>query len=155
MTANSTSALKIIAAGLKILDGDESRKLVVSELKQEKDPADIAGDGVAKLMGILMNQSKGTMPMKAAMPAATILMCEALDRLEALGKVEVDKATLAQAMKSLASSMMQLIGATPDKLESLLAQTRRPEQAPPMPQPAEAAPEAPPAGPQPLIGAPA
>ena len=75
--------------------------------------------------------------MKAAIPAATILLCEALDFMEKAGKVQVNPNTLAQAMQALASSLLQLFGVTPDKLQGALQQaqgqqaTQQPQQATP------------------------
>jgi phage-related tail protein len=143
---------KVLAAGLRVLDSEQSHKLVAGQLKAQADPTDIAGAGVAKLLGVLINQSKGTMPMEAAIPAATVLLLESLDRLEELGKVEINNDTLAAAMQSMSSAIMQLFGVTPQRLDGMMKQ-RQGEQTP------EAAPEAAPpeqsAQPQPLIGAPA
>ena len=141
---------KIMTAGLRVLDSEQSHKLVAGQLKQNADPADIAGVGVAKLLGVLINQSKGTMPMKAAMPAATVLLLESLDRLEELGKIEITNDTLAAAMQSMSSAIMQLFGVTPQKMDAMMKakQGQAPEAQPAAPEPAQASP-------RPLIGAPA
>jgi hypothetical protein len=138
---------KIVVAGLRVMDSEQTHQLIASQLKAQGDPAEIAGAAVAKLLGILINQSKGTMPMQAGIPAATVLLLEALDRMEALGKIEVSNETLEAAMHSLSSALLQMFGVTPDKLSAMMKkQQAQPEQ--PQEQPA------PPAE-QPLIGAPA
>lgn len=136
---------KIVAAGITILDSDQMHPLVVSQLKSGGDPAQIAGAGAAKLLGVLMNRSKGMMPMKAGIPAATILLLEVLDRLEALGKIEITSDTVSTAMQDFSASLMQLFGVDEHKLNQLTS-PKPPAQAaqPQSPQPA-----------QPLIGAPA
>jgi hypothetical protein len=143
---------KIVTAGLRILDSEQTHQMIAGQLKQQAEPTEIAGSGVAKLMGVMINQSKGTMPMKAGIPAATVLLLEALDRLEELGKIEITNDTLAAAMQSMSSALMQLFGVTPDKLSAMMKAKQGGQ---PQPEaPPEQAPAAP-AGPQPLIGAPA
>ena len=149
---------KIVKAGVKVMYSEKMHPMLVNQLKTPGDPAAIAGEGVAKLLGILMNQSKGTMPMKAGIPAAAVLLCEALDMLEELGKVKVTKDTLAKAVQSLSSSLLQLMGVTPEKLSGLMAKAQAqkaqqkpaPKPASPTPPPAPPAPQ----GAQPLIGSP-
>lgn len=140
---------KIILAGLKVLDSEKTHKLVASQLQAQGDPEQIAGAGAAKILGILMNQSKGSMPMKAGIPAATVLLLEAMDRMEELGKIEVTNDTLSEAMQAMSSSLLQMMDVTPQKLEMLMKKAQ-PAQQPAQPQ----EPPAQPAGPQPLIGAP-
>ena len=98
--------------------------------------------------------------MKAGIPAATALLCEALDMLEQLGKIKVTNDTLSDAMQALGSNLLQLIGVTPKKLDEILSKQAYPAQsamqakntaqnaANPTPAPTRQ-------GPQPLIGAPA
>jgi hypothetical protein len=138
---------KIIVAGLRVMDSEQTHQLIAGQLKTQAEPTEIAGAAVAKLLGILINQSKGAMPMKAGIPAATVLLLEALDRMEALGKIEVSNQTLEAAMHSMTSALLQMFGVTPDKLSAMMKAKEQPQ--PEAPQP-----EQPPAG-QPLIGAPA
>lgn len=147
---------KIISAGLKVLDSEKTHKLVASQLQAQGDPAEIAGAGAAKILGVLMNQSKGSMPMKAGIPAATVLLLEALDRLEELGRIEVTNETLAEATQAMGSAILQMMDVTPQKLDMLTKKAQQPQPA----QQAEQPPQTPPpggvpaSGPQPLIGAP-
>lgn len=146
---------KIVQAGLVIMDSDKTHQMVVSQLKTGTEPAAIAGNSVAKLMGILRSQSKGTMPMRPMMLAAIVLLCEALDRLEALGKVVISQDVITQATQDLYSSVLQLFGVTPDKLDEIVkkSQGQKAQAAQP---PQGAMPPAPPPQnqPQALIGAP-
>lgn len=136
---------KIVKAGAKVMYSERMHGMLLNQLKAQGNPAMIAGAGVAKLLGILMNQAKGTMPMKAGIPAATALLCEALDMLEQLGRIKVDNDTISEAMQSLGSSLLQLFGVTPAKLDMLLKKQGQPVAQTPAP----ASPN------QPLIGAPA
>lgn len=140
---------RIVTAGVKVLDSEQSQKLVVEQLKIQADPADIAGAGVAKLMGVLISESKGSMlskpVVKATMSAATVLLCESLDRMEELGMIQVTNDTLSAAMQSMSSAILQMLGATPEKLGAM-AKAKGQQ----MPEMTPAPTEQPP---QPLIGA--
>lgn len=148
---------KIISAGTRVMYSEKMHKMVVDQLKKPGNPADMAGEGVAKLMGILITQSKGTMPMEAGSPAAGVLLCEALDMMEQLGKVKVTNDVLAEAMQSMASGLLQLFGVTPEKLSAMMAEAQqkaqKQKQQAQRSQKPKTAPK--PQGVQPLIGAPA
>ena len=149
---------KIITAGTKVMYSENMHKMLVEQLKSPGDSADMAGEGVAKLMGILITQSKGTMPMQAGSPAAAVLLCEALDMMEQLGKVKVTNDILAQAVQTMSSGILRLFGVTPQRLDQMMTEARQKQQASQPPQ-AEAQPQQTaqpaPQGAQPLIGAPA
>ena len=107
-------------------------EMAIKEINAKGDPAEVAGSGVAKLMGLLISQSKGTMPMKAAIPAATVLLCEGLSFMEEAGRIKVDKNVLAKAMRALSSGLLQLFGVTPDKLGQMMQKQKQQPQQPPM-----------------------
>ena len=48
---------RIITAGLKVMYDPKTNDMM-AKLKSQSDPAEIAGAGVAKLLGLLMNQSR-------------------------------------------------------------------------------------------------
>jgi len=120
---------KIILAGSKVMYSKQTSDMLSKEINAKGDPAEVAGSGVAKLMGLLISQSKGTMPMKAAIPAATVLLCEGLSFMEEAGRIKVDKNVLAKAMRALSSGLLQLFGVTPDKLGQMM---QKQKQQPPM-----------------------
>lgn len=133
------AAEKIVLAGVAIMDSEKTDHLVRAQLAQKLPPEEIAAQGVAKIMGILMARFKGTPPQKSIMPAAALLLLEALDRLEAMGRMKVDNKTLAEATRSLGSAMLQMMGVTPEKLNEVMQQARqqpsRPQQPPMQPAP--------------------
>ena len=116
---------KVVDAGLKVMFSPETRELTLRQLKGGADPEAI-GAGAAKLMGVLFNQSKGTIPMQAAIPASTILLCEALQFLEDAGVAQVNQDLLAQSMKATGSSILQMFGVTPDKLQGMIGNQQQP-----------------------------
>lgn len=123
--ANMKNAFqRIITAGLKVMYDPKTNDMMAKQLKEQGDPAEIAGAGVAKLLGLLMNQSKGTMPMNAAIPAATVLLCEGLDFMEQAKVVKVDNEVLSRAMQSMSSTFLQMMGVTPEKFQQMLAKAQ-------------------------------
>lgn len=140
---------RIVTAGLKVMYSPETHDLMVKQLGANGDPAEMAGAGAAKLLGILFKQSKGTMPMSGAIPAATVLLCEGLDFMEKSGKVKVTSDLISAAMKALSANLLQLFGATPQKLQNILsngaqADKNAPQGSAQPPQATQAAPSAPP-----------
>ena len=113
---------RIVAAGMKVMYSEQSNSLLTDQLSKPGEPATNVGDGVGKLMGILWSEGKGTLPMQAMMPAAVVLVCEALDFMEKAGKVQVTPDMIADATKECMSVVLQGFGVTPEKLQQMQAQ---------------------------------
>lgn len=111
---------KIVEQGQRVMYDPKTRGMMSKQLANGADPEAI-GEGVAKLMGILYTESRKTMPMEASVPAATILLCEALQFLEDAGVVKVDNNMLAQCMKAMSSALLQLFGVSEQRLQSMIA----------------------------------
>jgi hypothetical protein len=120
---------RIITAGMQVMYSPQTQKLMQRQMNQQGNPADVAGDGVAKLLGILYKQSKNTLPIKAGIPAAQILLCEALDFMEKAGKIKITNDLIAQATKSMLGAILQMFGVTPQKLQAM-AQAKQTGQQP-------------------------
>lgn len=136
--------------GTKVMYSENMHKMIVDQLKSPGNPADTAGEGVAKLMGILITQSKGTMPMQALQPSCCcVAVREAPDMMEQLGKVKVTNDVLAQAVQTMSSGILRLFGVTLQRLDQMMTEAQAKKQA--AQPPAQPAPQ----GAQPLIGAPA
>lgn len=118
---------KIVKAGQEVMFSEQTRGMLTKQLSNGIN-AEAIGAGIAKLMGILFNQSKNTMPFEAMAPAATVLMCDALQFLEDAGAVKVDAKLLADTMKAMSSGLLQLFDVTPEKLQGMVnkAQTQKP-----------------------------
>lgn len=112
---------KAVTAGLKIMYGSKGG-VVTQQLSKSEDYAHNVGEGVAKLVAILFQQSKGTIPMNIAIPAATVFMCEGLDFLEKAGKVKVTPDLLAETTQDMTASVLQLFGVTPEKMQQMIAE---------------------------------
>jgi hypothetical protein len=122
---------KVVEAGKKVMYSEQTRAMFLKQMEGGAQPEAI-GAAVAKLMGILQNQSKGTIPPEVLVKAATLLMVEGLQFLEDSGLVEVTPDFLAACTKAMGSAVLQMLGATPEQLSSLLQkggeQPAQPEQ---------------------------
>jgi len=147
---------RIILAGMRLMYADETEAMLKKQIASAEPPI-AAGQGAAKLVGLMLAKSKGTAPMKAMMPGGVVLTCEALDFMEKAGKVQLTPDIVSEAVQEFGSAVLQVIGVTPEKLEQMMARipdAQKPQQ--PEPEPEQAAPPAQPAQPpagQPLIGA--
>lgn len=112
--------LKLVEAGKKVMYSERTRDLALEQLQGGADPEAI-GSGIAQLAGILFTESQRTAPMEALMPAAVLLLVEALAFLEEAGAVEVTPDLVAESTSALGSSFLQLIGVTPEKLQQMMA----------------------------------
>lgn len=112
---------RTVSAGLHIMYGSKGN-ILAQQLSKTPDYAHNVGEGAAKLVGILFHQSKNTMPMNVAVPAATIFMCEGLDFLEKAGRVQVTPELLAETTQDMGASVLQLFGVTQDKMQQMIAQ---------------------------------
>lgn len=111
---------RIVTAGLKVMYSPQTRQMLASQLKQQGDPSEIVGQGIAKLMAILYQQSKGTMPMKAAIPAAQVLTCEAIDFAAKAGIMQITNDTIAQTTQEMVSALLQVFGFSQSKVQQFI-----------------------------------
>lgn len=123
---------KVVESGKKVMYAEQTRGMFLEAMKAGTDPESI-GAAVAKLMGILQNQAKGTIPAEILIPAATLLLFEGLAFLEDAGMVTMDAGFLAECTKAMGSAMLQMMGVSPEKLQGMM------QQGAPQAQPAPAA----------------
>lgn len=110
--------LRIVTAGMKLAlkDGPNS---IIASLKKSQNPLDDCVNGVIGLMSLLFRESNGTMPMNAMIPAASVLLIQALDFAARAGIMKVGKPELEHAIQSLVEKLLPKLGVTPDRLTSL------------------------------------
>lgn len=108
---------KVTDAGRTFMYADQNRELLAQQLSGDGAPEDLISEGVAKLIGVLYNQSKKTLPMQVMVPASTIILCDVLDMLEQAGKVQVTPEFLASCMKSLSGNILRLFGVGPEQMQ--------------------------------------
>ena len=112
---------KVVESGKKVMYAEQTRGMFLEAMKAGTDPESI-GAAVAKLMGILQNQAKGTIPAEVLIPAATLLLFEGLAFLEDAGMATVDANFLAECTQAMGSAMLQMMGVSPEKLQGMMQQ---------------------------------
>lgn len=140
---------RTVTAGLQVMYGSKTN-LMTQQLGKSPDYAHNVGEGAAKLLGILYQQSKKTMPLSIGVPAAMIFTCEGLDFLEKAGKLQVTPDLLSQATQEMGASVLQLFGVKPEQMQQAIAQQEA-KGAAPTASPTPATPSGPPA--QGIVGA--
>lgn len=113
--------VRAVGAGDEIMYAKQTRKLLMNQMSQGQDVAVMAGEGVAKLVGIIWYKAEGKMPLRVLIPAGIVLVCHALEFLMDAGVIDnVTPQQVDTATQEYASSFLQLLGVTPEKLQAIL-----------------------------------
>lgn len=109
------SYMKIVVAGMKagMANGPDS---LIAKLRESKDPIADCAKGAIAVVLILKHQSKGIMPVKAMVPAASTLMLKALSFVEQMGLAKVGNEELVRATHIFANMFLHKLGVTPDMM---------------------------------------
>lgn len=113
---------RTVHAGLTIMYSPQKQQERMQHLNTSTTPAKDAGEGAARMMTILYNQSKKTMPTDIIVPAAMIFAFEYLDLVAKAGKAKITPQLLEQATMATSHAVLPMFGVTPDKLKQMLAQ---------------------------------
>lgn len=116
------AAQQIVLAGMKVMFSDQTHPLMMAALRSDSDLAHGVGMGVTQLITLLFRQSKGQMPIPAIIPAAILLVCEALDFVEKAKIGQVTPQVIAQAVQVVTAYLMQKMGLTPQKISQIAHQ---------------------------------
>lgn len=129
---------RVIVAGRKLLYSPQMAPQIQQQMQGPGAPGEKIGKGVVGLMAILLDKSNGTLPPQIVIPAATVLVAEAGELLQA------SESDVAEGMAVMVEEVLNMAGISPQQLPQLLKQGGAPApEAPPQPAPpAEPAPEA-------------
>lgn len=94
---------------------------LMSQLGSTQNPINNAALGAANLTGVLINQSKGKMPVEIAVPVATILMCEILDMIEKSRSFPISPSELAQGTHLMGNYVLKMLGVSQNQAHQVLA----------------------------------
>lgn len=116
------SYLKIVVAGMKagLANGPNS---LIAGLRNSKDPVADCAKGAIGIVVLLKHQSKGIMPIKAMIPAASTLMLKALSFAENMGIVKVGNDELVRAAHVFKDTFLGKLGVTPAMLQHAITKT--------------------------------
>lgn len=119
---------KVVTAGLTILYSSQMEQMRAQRMAQVQDPAKEAGEGAARMLSNLYEQSKKTMPVEVMVPAAMIFAFEFLDLLAQSGKAEITPDLIDKTTQSVGDAVLPLFGVTPDKLQKMIAESQNKKQ---------------------------
>lgn len=109
---------KTVDAG-KDLMFDKATFHMTQKAMAQTDP-DALGQSFAGL-AMLLRSHNPKVPPDIIIPAASFIMYAGLQFMEDGGAIKVDKPFLATAQKALGRKLLELFGATPDKIQQMLA----------------------------------
>lgn len=117
---NHQDYLKVVVAGLKVAlqKGPDS---AMAALRNSKDPINDCAIGAINLCLLMRKQSRGTMPVKAMVPAAMTLMLHALDFVDKAGIAKVGEHQLIQATHTFTNHIFKALHITPNMIHSAAA----------------------------------
>jgi hypothetical protein len=130
---------RIVTAGKRLMYDPQTHELMVKQLQtlQAGNEADRIAQGIAALISMIAEKSKGPMPQEAIPPAAQILMCDAIDFLAESGKIEVTEDLVAEATQELMGYVMQKLGIGPEQIAQAQAEGQAPPEQPPVEPPVQ------------------
>jgi hypothetical protein len=115
---------RIVLAGKKVMFSKETHGQLVQGFNEADDKLTTLVEGVIALIGILFQQSKGTMPPGPMILAGQSLLMEALDFMEEAQMIEVDEQMLGEATQKYIETLLPKIGLTPDKMQAALEKAK-------------------------------
>lgn len=113
---------RVVAAGMKVLFSKETHKFMLDQLQAPGSNAEKLGQGIAKVMVFMFNESNGTMPQEVIVPAAMLLLLKAADFVNQSGKGKITDEEIGQAMEILIDSLFEGFGADRAELDAAMAQ---------------------------------
>lgn len=113
---------RIVLAGRKVMFSAESHHLMSEQMDGPGPIAEKLGQGAAGLMGLLMQESKGSIPPNLIIPAGLILLAHAADFMRQAGDTVTDQ-DIAAGMGVMVSATLSASGIDPDKVAQIGAQS--------------------------------
>lgn len=113
---------RVVAAGMKVLFSKQTHDAMLQQLSAPGDTATKLGQGIAKVIVFLFNESNGTMPQDVIVPAAMILLLKAADFVNQSGKGQVSDEEIGRAMEVLIDSLFEGFGEDRSEFDAALGQ---------------------------------
>lgn len=114
---NRADYMRIVVAGMKI-GLDKGPDSILASLQHSKDPVSDCAVGAINLCLMMHKQSRGTMPLKAMVPAAMSLMIHALDFADRANIVKVGTPELIRATHVFTNHIFKMFHITGPMLQT-------------------------------------
>lgn len=108
---------RVVAAGMTVMFSKESNKAAVDTIRNGEGPiAQRLGQGIAGLIGMIVKETRGTIPPQVLIPAGVELLVQAADFLRKSGMEEVNNQVIGDAMDVMVTSVLQAGGLSTEKI---------------------------------------
>lgn len=108
-----------VEAGLKLLFSPQTRDSTLEYFESEEAMPQKIGQGIAAIMGLIYEQSNGTMPGQIIVPAGVELIGHCVDVARKMG-LPADDADIAEGVAQFVQNILQQSGASPEQMQQLL-----------------------------------
>lgn len=134
---------RVVLAGMKVMFDPQTHEMALKALEGEGPVEQRLAQGIAGLMGTLIDQSNKTMPPQVVIPAGIELLVAAGDYLRESGADPIDDQQIGEAMALFVQIVLEQAGADPTELQAMLQggmgegapEGGMPSEAPPSPEP--------------------
>jgi hypothetical protein len=113
---------RVVAAGMKVLFSKETHPMVLEQLDGPGDMATKIGEGIARVVVFLFNESNGTMPEDVIVPAGILLILKASEFINQSGLGEVSDEEVGRAMEIMISALFDGFGADRSEFDAAMAE---------------------------------
>ncbi len=122
---NRADYLKIVVAGMKtaLTPKSDGSPPILATLQHSKDPLNDCASGAINLCLLMRRSSRGTMPLKAMVPAAMTLMLHALDFADKSGIMKIGQPELVKATHIFANLIFKRLGISPQMIHTAAVKT--------------------------------
>lgn len=125
--------MDLVDDGKEMMWDAKTRHMAAKALAQTS-PTDI-GNSFAAMTVVLHSQVGGQVPMDALVTAGILLLCEGLQFVTDAGTAKVDNNFLAAATQAFGEKLLELLKATPDRLQAEVDNHNAKQSKPATPQP--------------------
>jgi hypothetical protein len=113
---------RVVLAGMKLMFGDKTHQMALSQLKGEGPLSVRLGRAIANMVVTFFNESNNTIPPSVLIPAGTYLIAQAADFLRQAQMDEVSNKAIADAMQVMVEEVVRKFGGNTQKMYQLLNQ---------------------------------
>lgn len=106
---------RIVLAGKKVMFSERTHKMMLEQLDGPAPVSQKIGQGVAGLLALLRQESRGSIPPNLLIPAGMILCAVAAQFLRQAGQ-EVTDQDIGAAIEAMTSAVLYATGVNPEKL---------------------------------------
>lgn len=112
---------RVVTAGLTLMYSTPLHQRMLQGLGATANPESNAAQGAANILGTLLNQSRGKMPVQLVVPAAIVVMCEILDFLAQAGKLRITPELIGQCTKDTGDAVLKMLKISQGQVHQVVA----------------------------------